>query len=94
MLVVYIRKTLILNIDYPLSEKLELVNNALQNMYIVGDWAVYLPVSIKLSLPDLISMLDVDIAQRSHCHLESLGSLPRPTVGNPHTVCFMDWSRR
>jgi len=38
-------------------------------------------------------MLGEDVAQRSHCHLESLGPLPRSTLGNPHTVYFVDWNR-
>ena len=53
-LIVYIRKSLmiILDIDYPLSEKLELVHNALRNLNLVSYWASTLPVSAKLSLLD------------------------------------------
>ena len=47
-----IRKAPILNVDYPLSEKPDLNNNALQNMRIVGIWAADLPVSTKLLLLD------------------------------------------
>ena len=54
--IVHIRKALILDIDYPLSEKPDLADQALKNMGIVGRWAAYLPVSIKLSLWDLVSM--------------------------------------
>jgi len=50
--IVFVRKTLILDIDYPLAEKRESVDNALLNMNIVHNWAAYLPVSIKLSLSD------------------------------------------
>ena len=56
LFIVFIRKALILDIDYPLSEKPELVNQALQNMNIVADWATYLPVSIKLLLSDPVSI--------------------------------------
>ena len=34
-------------------------------------------------------MLGGDLVQRSHCHLEGLGPLPRSTVGSPHTVYFV-----
>ena len=49
--IVFIRKALILNIDYPLSawEQPALINNALHNFYTVYLWAASLPVSIKLS---------------------------------------------
>ena len=50
--VVSIRKALVIDIDYPLSEKPELVHGALRNMNLVGFWAGDLPVSIKSSLPD------------------------------------------
>ena len=53
--IVSIREALILKADYPLSEKPVLVENALRDMRIVFVWAVSLPVSIKLSLPDLVS---------------------------------------
>jgi len=51
-IIVFIRTALILDIDYPLSEKRGLVNNALQNVNIVHNWAAILPVSIMLSLSD------------------------------------------
>ena len=54
--IVFIRKALVLDIDYPLSKKPELVNNALQNMNIVTLWSQTLPVSIKLSLLDPASI--------------------------------------
>jgi len=38
-------------------------------------------------------MIGGDIYQRSRCHLEGLGPLPRTTVGNPHTAYSVDWSR-
>ena len=47
--IVFIRKALILDLDYPLSEKPELVNNALRNMNLLTLWATNFPVSIKLS---------------------------------------------
>ena len=48
--VVFVRKALILDIEYPLSEKPELVNNALQNLNIIIYWTDNLPVSSSLSL--------------------------------------------
>jgi len=54
--VVYIRKAFILDIDYPLSEKLELAGNALQNLLIVVFWSDNLPVSSNLSLLDFVSI--------------------------------------
>ena len=50
--IMFIRKGLILDIDYLLSEKQELVNNASRNTNIVGLWAQTIPVSGKLSLSD------------------------------------------
>jgi len=50
LFIVDIRKALILDIDYPLSEKPGLINDASQGMKIVTVWAQVLPVSIKLSL--------------------------------------------
>ena len=57
-LVVFIRKALILDIDYPLPEKRVSVNNVLHKLDIVLAWAVNLPVSIKLSLSDPVSIHD------------------------------------
>ena len=56
--IVFIRKglTIILDIDYPLSEKPELVNNALRNGNLVVFWAETLPVSIKLLILDSVSV--------------------------------------
>ena len=51
---VFIRKTIILDNDYPLSEKSELAENALQNWDIAGTWARCLPVSSNLSLLDSV----------------------------------------
>ena len=48
--IVYIRKALILDIDYPLSKEPELLSDALLNTNIVGAWAANFPVSIMLSL--------------------------------------------
>ena len=45
-------KALILDIDHPLLERPEVLNNALRNVHTVFDWAVSLSVSINLSLPD------------------------------------------
>ena len=50
--VVFIRQALILDIDYPLSEMPELVDNGLQTMNIITVWVANLPVSIKLSISD------------------------------------------
>ena len=52
LFIVFIRKALVLNIDYPLPERQELVNNALRNVNLVAIWASSLPVSGKLSLLD------------------------------------------
>ena len=38
-------------------------------------------------------MLGGDIIQRSYCHLEGLGPLPRSAADNPHTIYAVDWSR-
>jgi len=43
------QKAFMLNIDYPLSEKRESVNNALRNLTIVTLWSGNLPVSSNLS---------------------------------------------
>ena len=56
MFVVSIRKTLILDIDHPLSERPELVNNALRNANLASVWALTIPVSIKLSPPNPASI--------------------------------------
>ena len=83
--IVFIRKTLILGIDH--------YHNTLWKVSIVTSWAESLPVSIKLSLPDPVPIhVPSDITQRSDCHLESLGPLPRTTVGSPHTVYCVDWN--
>ena len=54
--IVLIRKSLILDINYPPSEQSGLVNGALQNIGTVAVWAVTLPVSTKLSLSDPTSI--------------------------------------
>ena len=52
--VVFIRKpSLILDIDDLLSRK---HNNALWKVNTLSNWAIYLPVSIRLSLSDLVSI--------------------------------------
>jgi len=51
----FIRQVLILDVDYPLVEKLGLVVNSLQNVTIANVWAANLPVSFKLSLSDHVS---------------------------------------
>ena len=92
--IVFIRKALILDIDYPPLEVIESINKTLWNVNIVIYWAETLPVSIKLLPPDPISIhVPSDIAQRSDCHLESLGPLPGTTVGSLHTVHPVDWNR-
>ena len=45
-----------MNIDYPLSETPELVNDALRNVNLVYTWASTLPVSIKLLILDPVSI--------------------------------------
>ena len=95
--IVFIRKPLIQDIHYPLSDNrlAELVNNTLRNVNLVGSWAGAFPVStIKLLLSDPVSIHPGgDIFQRSYCNLEGLGPLPRPTVGGPRTFHSVDWSR-
>ena len=91
------RTALILNIDYPLSEKLELVKKVVWNLDIALDWAGSTPVSTTVQSGYQIAhltMLREDAAHRSHGHLEGLGPLPRSTVGNPPTIYFVDRSRR
>ena len=55
---VFIRKVLVMDIDYPLSEKQELVNSALHDLNIIYVWACAdnLLVNIKLSLLDPVSV--------------------------------------
>lgn len=55
--IVIIRKALILDINYPLSEMPELISNALLARNLLADWAGNLPVSInlRLSLSDPVS---------------------------------------
>ena len=94
--IVFIRKAFILDTDYPLSEGrlYELLTNVLRNVNLFGFWVGAIPVSIKLSLPDAVQLiLGGDISQRPHCNLEGLGPLPRSTVGSPHTIYYVDWSR-
>ena len=43
--IVFIQKALTMDIDYPLSERRELVNNALRNLDLIYIWALNLPVS-------------------------------------------------
>ena len=50
--IMFIRMALTQDIDSPLSEKRELVDNALRNLDVIYLWAPDLPVSIKLSLSD------------------------------------------
>jgi len=52
--VVSIRKALIVDVDYSLSEKLELVKKAVWNLDVTIDWAGNIPVSIDLSLLDSV----------------------------------------
>jgi hypothetical protein len=53
--VVFIRKAIILDIDYPFSDKPQLVDQALQNLNLLTVWTTNFPVSIELSLSDLVS---------------------------------------
>ena len=57
-LIVFIRKSLMITLDlnYSLLEEPELANDALRNGNIIASWAEALPVSIKLLIPDLISI--------------------------------------
>ena len=54
--IISIREALVLDIDYPLSEKPALVNNALRNVNLVTAWSVSLSVSIELLPPDSVSI--------------------------------------
>ena len=56
LFIVFVRKVLILDIDYPLSEKTELADRAMQNLNTVGFWAGNIPVSINLPLSDIVSI--------------------------------------
>ena len=93
--VVFVRTGLVLDIDYPLSEKPELIHSTIQDMNIlaVSVWARSLPVSIKSSLSEYLFISGGDIAQRSHCHLEGLGPFLGSTEGSPHSVHSVDWIR-
>ena len=84
------------NIDAPPSEiplpRPELVGDGTWSVALVIWWTAYLPVSINLRrcwIPYLF-MLVGGMAQRSDRHLEGLGPLSRSTVGNPHTVHYVD----
>ena len=57
--IMFVRKALVLDINYPLLEKPELVKNALRNMNMVTGWAGTLPVSIKHSLLDQLLSIHV-----------------------------------
>ena len=61
--IVYIRKALIVDIDYPLSEEPELLTNALRNVTMLSSWAEYIGVSIKPSLSDPVFMFCEGISQ-------------------------------
>ena len=98
VVIVFIRKGLmiILDSDYPLLEKPELVTNALRNEVMVGFWAETFPVGTKLLIPDHLQYLFIlggAISQWSHCRLEGMGPLPRSTVGRPHPIYSVDWRR-
>ena len=56
--IVLLRKALmiILDVDYPPLEKPKLINNALRNTNIVSMWVSTVPVSIRLSLLDPVSI--------------------------------------
>ena len=55
--IMLIRKPLNLDIDHdPLPGEQELGHSVLQNMTLVGFWGALLPVSIKLSLSDPVSI--------------------------------------
>ena len=61
-----VRKALVLDIDYPLSEKRVLVNNVLHNLDIIYFWTGYLPVSIsscRCHIPYLLLMLCGDVTR-------------------------------
>ena len=53
--VLSIRQTLIFDIDYPLSEKLELVEKGVGNLNITIGWAGNIAVGINLLLLDFVS---------------------------------------
>ena len=50
-----IRKALIVDTDYPLSGKLELVNKVVWKLDIAIEWAGSISVSTNLSLPDSVA---------------------------------------
>ena len=98
--VLSIRNALILDIDDPLSEKLELVKKAVWNLYIIVDWTGNIAVSMIVSICHCsgitylrLMMLREDVTQRSHRHLEGLGPIPISTAANPPTVYSVDRSR-
>ena len=94
LFIVLTRKA-ILEIDYPMSEKQDLVHKAVRNYDLILFWAGTPPVSINCRyyrIPYLLIPRG-DLAQRSHYHLEGLGPLSRATVGSPRTVYSVDWGR-
>ena len=54
--IVFIRTALTLDIDYPLSGRSELIDNALENLDVIRSWASFLPVSVNLLLLDPVSI--------------------------------------
>jgi len=93
MFIVSIRKALILDTDYLLSEKLELVKNVMWKLDIAIEWTGSIPVSTNLLLPDSWLIIREDVDQRSHRHLEGMGPFPISTAANPPTVYSVDRSR-
>ena len=54
--IVFIRQALTLDINYPLSEKPELIDHAVLNVDIIRLWTSFFPVSIKLPLSGPVSI--------------------------------------
>ena len=70
----------------------ESVGNGAWSVVLAIWWTAYLPVSVnpcRCWIPYLFVPFS-GMAQRSHRHLEGLGPLPRPKVGNPHTIHYVD----
>jgi len=91
--IVLIRKALILDIAYSLSENPGLVYGALRHINVVMNWSGSIPVSLYRCWISHSFMLGGDMDQRPRCHLEGLGPLPRSTVDCPHTICAVDRNR-
>jgi len=93
MFIVSVRKALILDTDFLLSEKLELVKKVVWKLDIAIEWTGSIPVSTNRLLPDFWLIIREDVDQRSHRHLEGMGPFSISTAANPPTIYSVDWSR-